>query len=177
MRRHWILLSLVAIICIGAAATPAGAPPAPPYQPEAQWRAFQFLMGTWSGTGIGTAGEGPGTMVVASDLDGAVLKITNSQNFGPKGGRAAFTYSSIMVISPNMKALFVDNEGHVLHYTARADGKNVTLLSVPERNSPRFRFTFKSVGEDKVDCGFDVAPLETPGKFTVHVHGVATKKK
>lgn len=177
MRRYLKLVILVAFIGVSVGAKSAGSAAAAFEPPPNNWQAFQFLIGSWSGKGIGTAGEGIGNMTVETDLDGAILKVTNTQDFAAKGNRAAFTYRGVMVVSPSRKALFVDNEGHALHYTVTVAPRKIIFLSDPEQYSPRFRFTYTDMGGGRVNCAFDVAPLETPNKFSIHISGVATKKR
>jgi hypothetical protein len=144
-----------------------------------KWKAFQFLFGTWSGEGLGPGGKGPGTLTVEPDLDGTILKAVNNQNFPGNEKQPPFTYRGMMIVSSPTKALFVDNEGHVLHYTVRATPNKVVFTGEREAVpvSPRFRFSYALLENGKLDCSFDIAPMGTPDKFSIHVGGTASRKQ
>src|SRR4051794_12379633 len=124
MKRSSIIFCLMAIIGLAAAAKPPKLPPKPTVDTAQRsvagdrWKAFQFLLGSWSGEGVGPAGQGPGGMVVETDLNDSILRLTNQVDFAAKDKKTA--YRGTMVVSSSQKALFLDNEGHVLHYTFKA---------------------------------------------------------
>ena len=78
-----------------------------------------------------------------------------------------------MVIYPSdpeaLKAIYFDNEDHVIHYTVEAGGG---FRAVRKRSS--YRLTYKKSGEDKLTLDFDIAP---PGKpFANYIHAVLRRK-
>ena len=177
MRRNLLLFCVLILVCMSAMAVRPKKPATDAPQRVAgvdRWKAFRFLIGNWSGDGTGVAGQGVGDLSVETDLNESILKMTNQVNFTGKDRKT--TYRSTMVVSAGSKALFVDNEGHVLHYTVSFGPKTITFVSDPERNSPRFRFTYTDLGGKQVKCSFDIAPPPTLDKYTIHVSGTATKK-
>lgn len=144
-----------------------------------KWKAFQFLFGTWSGDGLGPGGKGPGTLTVEPDLDGTILRAVNSQSFSGNEKQPPFTYRGMIILSSPTRALFVDNEGHVLHYIVRATSNKVVFTGEREAVpvAPRFRFSYTLLKDGKLDCSFDIAPMDTPDKFTIHVSGTASRKQ
>jgi hypothetical protein len=177
MRRNQILSCLLMVICVSAMAVPTKKPAENTTQRGAatdRWKEFRFLIGNWSGDGVGPAGQGIGDLSVETDLNETILKMTNVQNFTGKDRKT--TYRGTMIVSAGSKALFLDNEGHVLHYTITFGPKTITFLSQPEPNSPRFRFSYLDLGGNHMKCSFDIAPPPNLDKYTIHVSGTATKK-
>jgi hypothetical protein len=165
------------LLCVNAIAAKPNKPATDAPQPASgtdRWKAFRFLIGSWSGDGAGPAGQGSGDLAVETDLNDSILKMTNLVNF--TGTDKKTTYRSTMVVSAGSKALFIDNEGHVLHYTVSVGPRTITFVSVPEPNSPRFRFTYTDLGGKQVKCAFDIAPPPNINKYTIHVSGTVTKK-
>jgi hypothetical protein len=177
MRRNQILSWVLMLVCMSAMAATPKKPSTDTPQGMAkvdQWKSFRFLIGNWTGDGTGPAGQGIGDLVVETDLKDSILKMTNQVDFTGKDKKT--TYRSTMVVSGGSKALFMDNEGHVLHYTVTLGPKTVTFVSDPEPNSPRFRFTYTDLGSNKVRCSFDIAPPPNLNKYTIHESGTATNK-
>jgi len=179
MIRRLLLFSLVALSMDLAALPPRPVKPASvttQAQKADRWTQFRFLIGNWSGDGVGPAGKGLGNMTVETDLDNAILRMTNQVEFASQDKKTL--YRGTMVVSSEQKALFLDNEGHVLHYTVTATPRTITFVSVrePVPVLPRFRFIYNDLGGGKVRCSFDVAPPDTPNKFTIHVTGIVTKR-
>jgi hypothetical protein len=180
MKQRLLLFSVIALAYVNVMALPPK-PPAKPDTPAPQnrpdpWKDFRFLIGTWSGDGMGVAGKGIGTMTIETDLNDSVLRMTNQVDFTSADKKTV--YKGTMVVYSGQKALFMDNEGHVLHYTVSVAPKTITFISVPERVPvlPRFRFSYQDMGDGKVKCSFNIAPAGSP-KYTIHVSGTATKTK
>jgi hypothetical protein len=78
---------------------------------------------------------------------------------GPKPGEA--------------RALYVDNEDHVIQYLATwsADGKTLTFVSDVTPGAPRFRMTCRIQSTDGHVLDFDIAPPGSPDAFKPYVSG------
>jgi hypothetical protein len=181
MKRNSVLLVALALagasLAVEAPMAVAKGPTAPTTNqaPASDpWKDYRFFLGKWTGDGLGPAGKGPGTMTVETDLNESILRITNQVDFA--GSDKKSTYLGTMIVSKSHKALFLDNEGHVLHYTVTATPTAITFLSVPEPNSPRFRLTYQTQGKGTMKVLFDIAPMETPTDFKIHVSGAVAKK-
>jgi hypothetical protein len=123
-------------------------------QPVDPWKPVQFLIGEWA------AEEGNGGSSFDFDLQ---RKILIRKNFSPG-------HEDLMVIylDPGLKAIYFDNEGHVIHYTVEAEANSVKFLS------EQYRLTYRRNGEDKLTLDFDIAP---PGKpFANYIHASLRKK-
>ncbi len=141
------------------------------------WKAFRFLIGEWTGEGGGAQG---GT-AFKMDLDDQVMIRNNWAEYPPANGRPAVSHSDLMIIFPennSVKAIYFDNEGHVIHYTASfsSDSSNLYLTGDVIPSSPRFRFIYTKISNDKLKATFEIAPPGKPEDFSKYVEGVLKKK-
>lgn len=148
-----------------------------------RWDAWQFLMGDWTGEGTGAPGEGSGGFSFALDLQGKILVRRNYAEYPAAKDRPAFSHQDLMVVyaesgeEPN-QAIYFDNEGHVIHYTAQFSdgGKTLTFLSDSAPASPRFRLTYTKVDNNVVSIKFEIAPPGKPDAFASYIQARAHRK-
>ncbi len=161
-----------ALLALALAVAPA------PFGPP--WNA---LVGEWKGEGRGSPGDGGGVASFRFDLEGHVLVRRNVSDYPAAGPKPAVHHEDLMVVSPGAspseaRAIYFDNESHVIEYTASwsADGKTLTLLSSASAPGPRFRLVYKVLGPDRISVDFDIAP---PGstEFKTYVSGVTVRVK
>ena len=161
-----------ALLALALSAAPA------PFGPE--WNA---LVGEWKGEGKGSPGEGGGVATFRFDLEGHVLVRRNVSDYPAAGPKPAVHHEDLMVVHPGAspseaRAIYFDNESHVIEYTASwsADGKTLTFLSSGSAPGPRFRLVYKVLGPERISVGFDIAP---PGstEFKTYVSGVTVRVK
>ncbi len=118
------------------------------------WKPVQFLVGEWA------AEEGNGGSSFDFDLQ---RKIMIRKNFAPG-------HEDLMVIylDPGLKAIYFDNEGHVIHYSVEAGSDFVRFVN------EQYRLTYRKTSEEKLTLDFDIAP---PGKpFANYIHASLRKK-
>ncbi len=129
------------------------------------WKHLQFLTGEWVGEGSGSPGEGAGGCTFEFDLQKKVMVRKNYAVYPTS------RHDDLMVVymeSKTMKAIYFDNEDHVIHYTVEAGPDEVKFMS------ESFRMTYRKAGGGKLSLDFDVAP---PGKpFANYIHAVLRKK-
>lgn len=151
MKKLWVLvLSLSAVPMMGQAAAPAGAAKADPFQ------ALRFLQGTWAATAQGPNGvNSVGEYSFGPELKGHVFA-RHAVNTAACEGPADFdcNHGDLLYVypeGPGLKAIFLDNEGHVIHYdVSTPDAATVVFLSEasqpPSQPSPQFRLTYHLQG-------------------------------
>jgi len=147
------------------------------------WDGWQFLMGEWTGEGTGAPGEGSGGFSFALDLQGKILVRRNHAEYPATKDRPALSHQDLMVVyaesgrEPN-RAVYFDNEGHVIHYTAQFSdgGKTLTFLSDAATSSPRFRLTYTKVDDSTVSIKFEIAPPGKPDAFATYIQASAHRK-
>jgi hypothetical protein len=159
----------------GGAAAQAVQPAAttPPFGP--QWRA---LIGEWAGDGGGQPGSATGRTSYRFEVGERAIIRRNRAEIAATAGRPAAMHEDLLVIYAGSKpgearALYVDNEDHVIQYTAAwsADGKTLTFVSDAAPGTPRFRMTYRIRSNDDHVLDFDIAPPGSPDAFKPYVSG------
>ena len=114
------------------------------------------------------------------DLQGQVLLRKNHMDFLVTPERPAFAHDDLTVIYPEpggaMRAIYFDNEGHVIPYAVTSTDDAIILVSDPEQSAPRFRTTYWKEGNGIVITRFEIAPPGDPDGFAVYVEGSAKRK-
>lgn len=141
---------------------------------DSKWAA---LVGEWTGEGAGNPGSGSGTSSFQFDLQKQVLVRRSHSEYPASGGRPATVHDDLMVIYPGTgqesHAIYFDNEGHVIEYTATwsAGDDTLTFLSKPASGAPQFRLTYKKVDAQTLTVAFEMAPPGQTGAFKPYVSG------
>ena len=73
-----------------------------------------------------------------------------------------------------LKALYLDNEDHVIRYLVTAVPEGVAFTSEPA-SGPRFRLTYLRKSEALVTVRFEIAPPATPEAFKTYLEAVTRK--
>lgn len=162
------MLTLAAALCTALLAAPAG------------WDSLRFLQGDWIGEGGGQPGQASaGGFSFHPELDGKILVRRNRSEYPATKEHPAGVHEDLMVVYPGAegkpaRAVYWDNEGHVIQYTVSADGKSAVFLSEADAAGMRYRLSYAATGASAVSIRFEVAP---PGKaFQVYVEASARRK-
>jgi hypothetical protein len=133
---------------------------------------WQALLGEWKGEN--SSGGSAGACGFHLDLTDHIMVRTNHAVLA--GDDASHAHDDLMIIYPTAqedkgKAVYFDNEGHVIEYDAdwSADGATLTFLSKPAAG-PQFRLTYKREDARTFSVVFAMAP---PGQesFKVYTSG------
>ncbi len=116
------------------------------------WLALNFLQGTWEANAEGgSAGaQSSGLYAFEYELKQHVLSRVSKSPVSCKGP-ATFDceHSDLLYIYQDaegqpLKAIYFDNEGHVIHYNVSTpDATTVVFLSDASSNGPQFRLTYQ----------------------------------
>jgi hypothetical protein len=170
------VLALVLALSGGVLRAGQASPPADP------WTRLNFMVGEWQGVGTGAPGEGVGGTSFTFALDRNVLVRKNWATYPAKPGAATGnSHEDLMVIYPapggsGLKAIYFDNEGHVIQYAASFPGPagEVVFESDPDSAGPRFRLDYALAADGKLTVIFSIA---IPGSdFKEYARGVLAKK-
>jgi len=148
----------------------------------ARWDSFRFLLGEWVGEGTGAPGEGTGGFSFSFDLQEKILVRKNRADYPATKNKPAYSHADLMVLyreaDDSLKAIYFDNEGHVIHYAVSfsKDQNTLTFLSDPSPSAPRFRFIYGKASPDKLKLEFDIAPPGKPEAFSRYIEGSAHRK-
>ncbi len=146
------------------------------------WEPWKFLLGDWvaeeAGGAPGQASGGGSTF--RTELGGRVLLRTNRAEYPATKEHAAFVHEDLMVVyaetGGRVRADYWDNEGHLIHYTATADGQSARFLSDEITSQPRYRLTYVRAGENRLKVTFEIAPPGKPNEFRKYVEGTVRRR-
>ena len=179
-----LLFSTTIIIGLAQAAEPADV-----------WKPLRFLLGSWEGGGSGAPGEGQGVATFTLELNDNVMMRKNRTEFPPKPGeKAGLVHDDWLLIypaasvggqppksdsipaAPRFKAVYFDNESHVINYNVTFPAENAaTFETDPAQPGPRIRLEYTMPAPDVARSVFSFA---MPGSdFEPYVSGDARRVK
>jgi hypothetical protein len=171
-------MSSILVLMAAASAAARGLPDQDPWEP------YAYLVGDWIGEGSGQPGKGSGFFSFAWDLQKKVLVRRNRAEYPASQGRPAISHEDLMVIyrgetAGPTRAIYFDNEGHVINYVATVsdDKRTLTFQSDAAPSAPRFRLSYTKRGDDAVDIKFEIAPPGKPDGFKAYLEGSARRQK
>ena len=170
MKRSFALLLLIcAALCVHGQ-QPADSDPLAP---------LQFLVGEWQGQGSGKPGDSTaGGFTYDYDVQKHVLVRKNFAEYASKNERGAERHEDLMVIYPEngaLRAMFWDNEGHVIRYLVTTPAANLVVFTSEQGSVPRFRLSNKMENENTMSIVFDIQGPGDKG-FKRYIEAKATKK-
>ena len=137
-----------ALILLAVYSLTVSAQPSPSPDP---WKPLRFLLGTWEATTQGgtAAAASSGTYTFQVELRDHVLARHTAG--GDCKGPADFNceHGDLLYIYPDSagkiwKAIYFDNEGHVIHYDVTVpDASTAVFLSPPSEPGPQYRLTYE----------------------------------
>lgn len=150
------------------------------YPQEVNLQKFKFLIGEWTGSGGGSiSGKGEGGSVFKYDLDSNLIVRENYARYPAQNDNPAYTHKDLMIIyyqSSKPRAVYFDNEKHVINYNIEFSDNKVIFTSEEIKGIPQFRLTYEREGDNKMKLYFDMAPPNTPGKFGSYLTAEMQKK-
>jgi hypothetical protein len=146
------------------------------------WDRWKFLLGTWIGEGGGNVpGQGVGESKFFLDLDNNVLIRESYADLPASKDRPAYTHRDKMIIYQQAsfsKAIYFDNEGHVINYKTKFsdDFNTITFLSELMPGAPRFRLSYTKQNDDRIKLDFEIAPPNKPDTFSPYISAILKHK-
>jgi hypothetical protein len=151
-----------------AAPIMAQTPSQTPAQPADPWQSLSFLQGSWEArTGAGSSAKVVGVYTFAKELKGHILSLhgvvadcTGPDSFDCQHSDLLYLY--LDAPGQPLKAIYFDNEGHVIHYgISLPDPMTIVFLSEPGPG-PRYRLTYHRDGS----MMFGKFQMQPPGQDT-----------
>ncbi len=129
-------------------------------QTQPGWDSWNFLIGTWEGSGKGSPGKGGGTFSFSYDLDQNILVRKSHSEYQGAGNKTKTVHEDLIIIYPDStgvpaKAIYFDNEKHVIHYSVTYRDNSVILTSQKNANTPAFRLTYTPLKPGKINTLFE----------------------
>jgi hypothetical protein len=140
---------------------------------------LRFLVGEWTGEGDGQPGKGSGATTFRFELEGKALVRRNSAEYPAAKDRPAFHHEDLMTVfaeAGDLKALYLDNEGHVIRYLVSGTAEGAVFVSEPG-DGPSYRLTYLRRGEGRLGLRFELAPAKTPMNFRTYIEAELRRAK
>jgi len=147
-------------------------------QQTSAWEKWEWLIGEWKGEGSGKPGQGEGTFSFKFSLDRKILERTSHSEYPATGSKPKIVHDDLMIIyldvdGTHAKAIYFDNEGHIINYSVSYSDKSVVLTSNKMPNMPIFRLTYTDLGQGAVNTKFEIS--NDGMKFSTYIEGKSTK--
>ena len=170
---------LVGVVLSWAVAAGQGGPPA---GTAPSWDRWAFVLGDWEGDGSGSPGQGSGRFSFAFDLERRILVRRNHNEFPASQGRPASVHDDLLIVYPEgdrFRAVYFDNEDHVIHYTVEPSTEQNVLTLVSDRTpgAPRFRLAYRAAAGGALGIRFEIAQPDRPDAFAPYLEGTAHRVK
>lgn len=161
-----LLLLVASVACFG--------------QQNTQWEKWNWLMGEWTGEGGGQPGQGSGTFSFSFDLGEKIIVRKSHSEYPATDNKPAVVHDDLMIIYLDLdenptKAIYFDNEGHVIDYSISYGNKSVTLTSKKMQGAPVFRLTYTLLEDEKINTKFEMS--QDGENFMTYVEGKSKRTK
>ena len=146
------------------------------------WDPLQFLIGSWASPVSGQPGQGAsGATTFSYDLDGKIIIRRSRAEFAPEpGATKGLVHEDLLIIyqqtgDPPFRAIYFDNEGHIIHYTLTFPEKqpSVVFESAASETSPGARLIYEAAADGSLRVEFLVAA--PGGELLSHVSGTVIR--
>ncbi len=147
-------------------------------QSTTDWKSWSWLIGDWVGDGNGKPGDGNGFFSLKEDLSGKVLIRKAHSEYPATADKPAIIHDDLMTVYPGTdstsdRAIYFDNEGHVINYTVSVSDKSIVLLSEKMPSAPIFRLTYLLIENGLINIKFEMS--QDGEHFMTYVEGKCKK--
>ena len=148
-------------------------------KPE-KWEGMDWLLGQWQGEGKGQPGQGGGMFSFSFDLDKNIIVRKSHSEYNTNDKNSLIKHDDLLIIyyEPEetvLKAIYFDNEGHIINYSVNQADKSLILLSEKKSDMPQFRLTYTPLDDSAVNVKFEIS---TDGvNFNTYVEGISKKAR
>ena len=149
-------------------------------QQDTTWNHWNWLAGDWIGEGSGTPGQGSGWFSFTPELNGKIIVRKSHSEYPAAKDKPEIIHDDLMVVyldddqQPN-KAIYFDNEGHIINYTITYSDANIVFTSSKALNSSVFRLTYIPLNKETINVKFEMS--RDGLNFQTYVEGKSVRKK
>ena len=149
-------------------------------QQNTNWDKWSWLIGEWKGEGSGQPGQGGGTFSFSFDLEKNIIVRKSHSEYPATNNKPKIIHDDLMVvyfdaIDSSTKAIYFDNEGHIINYSVVCTDKSITLTSIKAPNAPIFRLTYDLLESKMVNTKFEMS--RDGINFMAYIEGKSKKIK
>jgi hypothetical protein len=149
-------------------------------QQNPNWDKWSWLMGEWKGEGGGQPGQGGGTFSFSFDLDKNIIVRKSHSEYPATDNKPKIIHDDLMIIyfdgsDSSTKAIYFDNEGHIIYYSVVYTDKSITLTSLKAPNTPTFRLTYDLPENEMINTKFEMS--RDGVNFMTYIEGKSKKIK
>lgn len=149
-------------------------------QQSTTWDKWAWLMGKWKGEGSGQPGQGNGSFSFDFSLDKKIIERKSHSEYPATEKKPLIIHDDLMIVyldftgSPS-KAIYFDNEGHIINYTISYADKSIVMISDKITNVPIFRLTYTLLSSTTINTKFEMS--QDGEKFMTYIEGKSEKTK
>ncbi len=148
-------------------------------QPD-KWADWKWLIGSWAGEGGGQPGQGSGTFSFNYDLDNNIIVRKSHSVYPASGNKPEVVHNDLMIVYSDdqnkpSKAIYFDNEGHIINYSVYSNSNSVVLTSEKLPGTPVFKLTYTLVKENLIDTRFEIS--QDGSNFSTYIQGKSIRQK
>ena len=147
-------------------------------QATADIHAFDWLLGTWMGSGSGQPGGGTGFDSFTLGLNNQIVSRNSHSEYPATEKHEATVHDDFMVIYREdgaWRADYWDSESHVIHYAVTVGSGKAVFTSNPQKDGPRFRLSYERLSNGDLATVFAIASPGTDD-FKPYVSGTSHRK-
>lgn len=149
-------------------------------QKNTNWDKWSWLMGEWKGEGGGQPGQGGGTFSFSFDLDKNIIIRKSHSEYPASDNKPKIILDDLMIVyfdasDSSIKAIYFDNESHIINYSVEYADKSITLTSLKAPNAPTFRLTYDLLENEMINTRFEMS--RDGVNFMTYVEGKSKKIK
>ena len=147
-------------------------------QEKASWNEWNWLLGQWKGEGSGEPGQGGGTFSFTLELDKQIIIRKSHSEYPPTQDKPMAIHEALLIVYLETagnppKAIYFDNEGHIIHYAVSYANKAITFVSERTNNTPAFRLIYTMQDSDTVHTKFEMS--QDGQHFMTYIEGNSSK--
>jgi hypothetical protein len=148
-------------------------------QKTLSWDKWKWLIGNWTGEGIGQPGQGNGKFAFSVNLDSNIIVRKSHSEYPATEKKPAIIHDDLMIIYPetagSQKAIYFDNEGHIINYLIEYAEKTIVFTSEKTSDDPVFRLTYSLLDDGMVNTKFEMS--QDGANFITCIEGKSKKVK
>jgi hypothetical protein len=132
------------------------------FQQNSKLDKWNWLIGEWKDNGSHQPGQASNTFTFTYDLDRKIIVRKTNSSQPDITGKYNFMHEDLMIIYPDQtgkpdKAIYFDNEGHIINYKISFEGKSIVFKNFDRGNSPVYRLTYTRMDNGTISRKFELS--------------------